>query len=79
MEAIAQSHPESNTVSPGDTLLRTVRAAFVMRGDTLHAWCRRNSVDWSYAHGTLTGKNKFLKAQELRQQILTAAGLPGDR
>lgn len=75
METITQSKPQGNAVSPSNTLLRNVRAAFVMRGETLHAWCQRSNVDWSYAHGTLTGKNNFTKAKELRQRILLAAGL----
>jgi hypothetical protein len=79
METITPSKPLANAVSPGNTLLHNVRAAFVMRGETLHAWCQNNKVDWSYAHGTLTGKNDFHKAKELRQRILRAAGLPVDR
>lgn len=79
METITPSKPQSSAVSPGNTLLRNVRAAFVMRGETLHSWCQKNNVDWSYAHGTLTGKNDFLKAKELRQRILRASGLPVDR
>lgn len=79
METITPTESQSNAVSTSNTLLRNVRAAFVMRGDTFHAWCKRNNVDWSYAHGTMTGKNTFLKAKELRQRILLAAGLPGGR
>ena len=76
METITQSNPQGNAVSPSNTLLRNVRAAFVMRGETLHSWCQKNNVDWSYAHGALTGKNDFPKAKALRLRVLRASGLP---
>lgn len=76
MDTVAHRKPQAEGVSPGDTLLRKVRAAFVMRGETLHSWCQNNNVDWSYAHGALTGKNDFQKARELRLRVLRASGLP---
>jgi hypothetical protein len=76
MDTAIHREAQAAAVSPSNTLLRKVRAAFVIRGETLHAWCKENNVDWSYAHGALTGKNDFLKAKELRQRILLAAELP---
>lgn len=75
MDTDTKSAPQQNHVSAGDIMLRQVRAAFVSRGETLHAWCKKNQVDWSYAHGALTGKNDFPKARELRQRILRASSL----
>jgi hypothetical protein len=76
MDTAPSCKPQAENVSPSDTLLRQVRAAFVVRGETLHSWCQKNSVDWSYAHGALTGKNDFPKAKALRLRVLRASGLP---
>ena len=79
MDTVTYCEPQAENISPSETLLRQVRAAFVVRGETLHSWCQKNNVDWSYAHGTLTGKNDFQKAKELRLRVLRASGLPAGK
>lgn len=79
MDTVTYCEPQAENISPSETLLRQVRAAFVVRGETLHSWCQKNNVDWSYAHGALTGKNDFQKAKELRLRVLRASGLPAGK
>lgn len=61
--------------SPGPELLRLVRARFIERHTSLHAWCRTNSVSHSYANGALSGRLDFPAAKRLRSRILIAVGL----
>ncbi|MCU0912418.1 MAG: hypothetical protein MUE98_14090 [Rhodobacteraceae bacterium] len=51
----------------------TVRAAFVARGSSLHAWCRENGVDPHNARKALVGIWTGPKADELVRKIEAAA------
>jgi hypothetical protein len=50
-----------------------VKAGFVLKGTSLHAWCRDNDVSPSYAHAVLTGATNGPAAQALRQRLLNAS------
>lgn len=67
---------EPKVYRPGPELLQAVRARFVGRGTSLHAWCRQSGVDWAYANRALTGEHTFPAAVRLRERIVAAAGLP---
>lgn len=60
---------------PGPELLRLVRARFIERRTSLHAWCRLNGVSHSYANGALSGRLDFPAARRLRARIIAATGL----
>jgi hypothetical protein len=53
-----------------EALVRRVRAGFTEQGDSLRAWCLRNSVTPSYAHRALAGLKNGPAAKELRRIIL---------
>lgn len=70
---------QKHTPPPGKPLLRMVRAKFTERGESLHGWCKANSIDWGYANHSLTGRVNFPAAQKLRERILVAVGLASIR
>lgn len=53
--------------------LARVRAAFILQGTTLKAWCRQAGVDASYAHKVLAGQNAGPKAKALKTRIVKAS------
>ena len=55
------------------TILAEVRAGFVRQGTSLRGWCRRNSVDPSYAHKVLAERTNGPAALALRKRITIAA------
>lgn len=54
-------------------ILQAVRAAFIMRGTTLGAWCRTNGVDPARAWRALQGKGGGTQTHKLRERILAAS------
>lgn len=56
-----------------DNLLLLVRAAFVLHGTTLGAWCRENCVDRAHAHRVLRGITDGERARDLRHRIVKAS------
>lgn len=54
-------------------ILQAVRAAFILNGTTLGAWCRENNVDPARAWRTLQGKNIGPVSEMLRARILAAS------
>lgn len=58
-----------------DHSLVKVRAGFVAGGSSLHRWCRENGEDTSNARRAVLGTWKGLKASQLRERLLRAAGL----
>lgn len=61
---------------PSMELYVKIRAAFILREDTLSAWCRRNGIHPTKAQRALTGPSRGLDARALRARIIKAAGLP---
>lgn len=53
--------------------LAKVKAAFILQGTTLKAWCRRAGIDASYAHKVLAGQNTGPKAKALKTRIVEAS------
>lgn len=54
-------------------ILQAVRAAFILNGTTLAAWCRENGVDPARAWRALQGKGGGNATHELRARILAAS------
>lgn len=54
-------------------ILQAVRAAFILNGTTLGAWCRENRVDPARAWRALQGKGGGTATHELRARILAAS------
>ncbi len=52
-----------------------VRAAFVARGSSLHAWCKGAGVKPANAYKAMTGQWTGPKARELVERILAASGV----
>lgn len=61
---------------PSEQLLRTVRAAFVMRGTSLSRWCETHGVTRQYAEKCLRFATNGRAARALRGRICRAAGVP---
>ncbi len=61
--------------TPGLTLHRKVRIAFIDQGTTFHAWCLSNEIDPKNARMAIVGGWNGPKGQALRRRILYAAGL----
>lgn len=64
---------------PGPELNAQVRAAFVLSGTSLNAWCRANGEHRQNAWQVLTGLRKGPAAQELLGRLLRACGLQDKR
>ena len=54
-------------------ILQAVRAAFIMNGTTLGAWCRANRIDPGRAWRVLQGVTTGPKSDQLRARILAAS------
>ena len=55
--------------------LTAIRAGFVARGTSLHAWCRENSVDTTNARKAINGTWNGPKAKLVLAEIHVAAGI----
>ena len=62
-------------VPPERQLNARVRAAFVMKGTTLHAWCGENGVDPAHAYKALIGQWRGPAGHALVARIKAAAGV----
>lgn len=60
--------------TPGLDLLRQVRAAFIVQGTTMKAWCRENGVHLSNVRNCLTGSWNGPRGKAMRQRVLKASG-----
>lgn len=54
-------------------ILQAVRAAFILNGSSLGAWCRENEIDPARAWRALQGKNVGPVSERLRARILAAS------
>lgn len=63
-----------STPEPSIQLAREVRAAFVLKGTTLKAWCRQNNLHFSNARNCLVGAWNGPAAQRLRARIVKDSG-----
>lgn len=54
--------------------LDEIRAGFVIRGGSLHKWCKENNQDMSNVRRAIAGTWKGPKAKFVLQQVYTAAG-----
>ena len=61
--------------SPGLDLYNKVRAAFILQGTTLNAWCLSNGIMRQNAQQALTGSWNGPKGRELREKMLKAANM----
>jgi len=55
--------------------VQRIRAALILKGMTIAAWCRVEHVDDSNLHKALNGRWRGDKARELVARIEKAAGL----
>ncbi len=65
-----------STPPPGPDLIKSVRAAFILRDQTLGRWCRENGLSLTHARMSLIGAWNGPKGRAFRLRILEAAGLP---
>lgn len=63
------------TLEPGLELHRRVRAAFVLQGTTLRAWCREQGISAGNARIALIGSWNGPRGKEMRARICKAAGV----
>lgn len=61
--------------TPSEELLKAVRAAFVMQGTSLHAWCSKQGVHRQNVSKALTGSWSGPKATALVQEVVKASRL----
>jgi hypothetical protein len=59
-------------------LISRVRAGFIMRGTSLHSWCREHGVYPSNANACLTGRWRGKRGVALKASICRAAGVELD-
>jgi hypothetical protein len=59
--------------SPGEDLLREVRAGFVMQGTTFSTWCTQQGINRSSARQALMGSWNGPKGRALRTRVVKAA------
>lgn len=57
-----------------DERQKRIKAGFVLRGTSLHAWCRANGIHHQNAHKALTGQWVGPKASALVERLLAASG-----
>ncbi len=55
--------------------MREIRAAFISRGTSFHAWCASNKIDSHNARKVIIGKWTGPKANALVNKILLEAGM----
>ena len=66
-------NPSTPTIGAPD-LHRNVRAGFIARGTSLHAWCRENQICRPSADKALKGVWTGPGARKLIARLVTAAG-----
>ncbi|WP_372521359.1 hypothetical protein [Pararhodobacter marinus] len=64
-----------SAIGRSDHRLAQVRAGFVGRGTSFHAWCKNNGVDTANARKALAGRWIGPKATELVEKLQHAAGV----
>ena len=62
-------------LTPGNSLLTTVRARLIAKGTSLHRWCSENEVLYPNARQALIGSWNGPKGVALREKIAKAAGI----
>lgn len=62
-----------HTTTPGRQLYNEVRAAFIVQGSSLHAWCAANGMERVQARGILLGERNGPISKKKRKQIIAAA------
>jgi hypothetical protein len=72
-EVSVKSILEPQLNDPAITLADRVKAGFTLRGDSLKAWCRRNSFDPGYVSRVLSGLRDGPAARELRHRLIEAS------
>lgn len=60
---------------PSLALYNEVRAAFILKGSSLGAWCRKNGFRIQNARATLTGTWNGPAGRKLRARICKEAGI----
>ncbi|WP_457650338.1 hypothetical protein [Profundibacter sp.] len=55
--------------------MREIRAGFVFKGTSFHAWCTENQIDSHNARKAIIGKWSGPKAKKLVNKIKLAAGV----
>jgi hypothetical protein len=61
----------------GKEALAHIRAALVMRGTSLSAWCRKRRLSRPWVYEAISGKRNGARAREVRKELLRLAGLDG--
>lgn len=59
---------------PSVQLAREVRAAFILKGTTLKAWCRANNTHFSNARNCLVGSWDGPAARKMRARLIKDSG-----
>lgn len=65
----------SNCTAPSLDLYNMVRAGFVVRGTTLHGWCRNQGISMGNARDCLLGAWNGPKGRELRMRLVEESGI----
>ena len=60
---------------PGIELYRQVRAAFVVKGESIKGWCRENGTHFSNARNSLVGSWDGPRGRAMRAKLVKASGL----
>lgn len=61
--------------APSLDLHRRVRAAFVLQGTSMKAWCTKNKIHPSNVRNALIGSWNGPAGQAMRQRVVQASGL----
>jgi hypothetical protein len=72
---MAEPGAKDNELKPGPELLKAIRAGFVMRGTTLHAWCKKHDIHRANATNALLGGWRGPKGRAIGERIAKAAGI----
>lgn len=64
-----------NEISPGKRLYNQVKSGFILKETTFTKWCRENGVARSAAIACLMGAWDGPKGKQLRQILISEAGL----
>lgn len=62
-----------SSLLPSDHSLAIIRAGFVTKGTSLHAWCQENGEDTSDARRAIAGTWKGPKADALLARLVAAS------
>lgn len=66
-----------NELQPGRALYDRVRAAFILKGTTMEAWCRKNKVARQNAICATVGSWNGPKGKAVRRKIIEDSGVAG--